>query len=63
MKEQYRKIDCLIEKVTEKAFLINIEGETYWIPRSCCMNGHKEFEEEEDVILYIAEWLCDKNKL
>lgn len=62
MKEKYRKIDCIMEKITEKAFLINVESEPFWIPRSCCMNGHKEFV-EENVTLYIAEWLCDKHEL
>ena len=54
--ETYIKVDCKILAITEKAFLIDFEDKEHWIPRSVCMNGHKEFHRGEEVLLYIAEW-------
>ena len=63
MNERYTKVDCEILRVTEKAFLIGVEGKTHWIPRSVCMNGHKEFAVGEEALLYIAEWKAEELEL
>lgn len=59
-KEEYQKVDCTIKARTDDAWLVEFEDIECWVPRSCCMNGHKNFEAEEEVVLYIAKWKYDE---
>jgi hypothetical protein len=59
-RERYTKVDCEIKAVTDNAWLIAVDDEECWIPRSCCMEGHREYERGEQVLLHIATWVCEQ---
>ena len=62
MKETYRKIDCEISRVTDKAALVVIDGMEHWVPLSVCSNGHKvEDQVGETMTLLVAEWFANNH--
>lgn len=47
-----------IKHETEKAFLLVIDGEEYWIPFSQIANAEDYFAGDTDVELAISEWIA-----
>ncbi len=47
---------CLRE--TDAALLVEIDGEEHWLPKSCVADHSEVFEEGDDGILVVAEWVA-----
>lgn len=57
------KID-LVEKETERAFLVIIDGEKYWLPKSQIRGGEDKLEEKaEDVEVTVNSWWAEQEGL
>lgn len=54
------KLHCTVERETERAVLINYEGQETWLPKS-----QIEFDAEQDgsAVVVIPGWLADKKRL
>lgn len=49
-------IECEVKRSTEKALLVDVDGDEYWLPRS-------QIVDEGDGIVAIPQWLADKEGL
>lgn len=53
----------LIKKETDKAFLLVIDGDEFWVPKSQ-VSDHDDYEEgDKDVTMSISQWFADKEGL
>lgn len=52
-----------IKKETEKAFLVTIDGEDYWLPKSQISDADDYCDGDQDVTLSITEWLAEEKGL
>ncbi len=59
----YGKVAGTIIAQTEKAYLLDTNNIEIWIPRSCCMLGHRDIDVGDSVILDVVDWFVDKNEL
>lgn len=48
---------------TEKALLVEIEGDQYWVPKSQISDDSEVFEDGNEGDLVVSEWFADKNDL
>lgn len=55
--------DCSVKRVTEKAILIEHDGEEVWLPISQVSEGEKYEEGDEDVTISITEWIAKQKGL
>lgn len=63
-RESYTDVLCVIRAVTAKAYRIETGvGDFHWVPRSVCMNGHKEYAVSDTPTLKIADWFVEKNEI
>jgi hypothetical protein len=58
----YVQVDS-IARETEKAFLLIVDGEEVWCPRSCIADPDDYAEGDEDVELAVSEWFARKEGL
>ena len=63
MSDTYVPIVCNFIRLTEKAVLINVEGDEHWVPRSCIHGGDecrlRDLLYDDEVTLKIFLWLVD----
>lgn len=54
--------DCRVITATEKALLVDIEGEEKWIPKSVIHDDSEVFDDDENStgMLVIKEWWAEK---
>ena len=55
--------DCECVKETEKAILVCIEGDDYWIPKSQVDDDSEVYEDDTNGTLVITEWFASKEGL
>lgn len=55
--------DCSVKRVTEKALLIEYDGEEVWLPLSQVSEGEKYEEGDEEVTVSITEWIAKQKNL
>lgn len=56
--------ECTCLKETDKALLIEYEGEEIWIPKSQIVYGDSEISSEGDEgVLAITQWIADEKGL
>lgn len=57
--------DCRVLKATEKALLIDIEGEEHWIPQSVVHEDSEVFDDEDNSegMLVLQEWFAEREGL
>lgn len=54
------EVDVPVTKSTEKAIMINYEGETFWIPRVLIQSDSEVKDEGDKGTLIIPQWFADK---
>jgi hypothetical protein len=54
-------ISAEITRATDKAVLVEIDGEQHWIPRSVCLEGDMLDVGDTDII--VADWWLEKEGL
>ena len=47
---------CIRE--TPEAILVEVDGDEHWLPKSCVADHSEVFEEGDDGILVVAEWIA-----
>ncbi len=47
---------CIRE--TPEAILVEVDGDEHWLPKSCVADHSEVFEEGDDGILVVAEWVA-----
>jgi hypothetical protein len=52
-----------VKRVTEKALLIEYDGEEVWLPLSQVSEGEKYEEGDEEVTVSITEWIAKQKNL
>jgi chemotaxis protein histidine kinase CheA len=52
--------DCNILKATDKAILIEHDGEEYWLPLSQVAETHRLHEGDIGTTVGISEWIAQK---
>jgi hypothetical protein len=52
-----------VEKATERALLVEIKGENYWIPKSQMKDGTEIEDEGDEGALVIPRWLAEEKEL
>jgi len=52
-----------VKAATDKALLLEIEDEQVWVPKSVIADVADYEFGDEDVMISIHEWWCDKNGL
>lgn len=52
-----------IVRETDAAFLIEIDGERHWIPKSQVSGSDRLSEGDEDVTVSVTEWIADQKGL
>jgi len=56
--------DCTCIKETDKALLIEYEGDEFWIPKSQIVDGDSEVDSEGDIgVLAITQWIAEEKGL
>ena len=50
--------ECL--RVTEKAALLEIEGEEFWVPYSQIEDNGEDLERGFRGTLYLSKWICEE---
>jgi len=58
---EFEEISVL--KETEKAILVEIEGEEFWVPKSVIHEDSEVFEENTEGTLIVKLWWAEKNGL
>ena len=58
---EFDDVECV--KETEKAILVDIEGDEYWIPKSQVDDDSEVYEEDTEGTLVISEWFANKEGL
>lgn len=53
----------LIKHETDDAFLLVIDDDEYWIPKSQVRDADNYSKGEEEVTMSLTEWICDNNDL
>lgn len=53
----------LVKKVTEKAMLVVVGGEEYWLPLSQVSEGEKYEEGDADLTVSVTEWIAKQKGL
>lgn len=48
---------------TEKAFLLLIDGEEHWVPRSCVANADNYSQGDENCTMSVADYICRQKGL
>jgi hypothetical protein len=61
-KRETVKVDAMLLKETEKAWLFIIKDEEYWIPKSQCEWTPHEGA-EEDGIVEVNKWFVEKEEI
>lgn len=53
--------DCVVKKVTQKACLLAIEDNEYWVPKSVIDEEESDIIEQDNVgTFYIQRWFVEK---
>lgn len=52
-----------VVRLTEKAMLVEIDGEEVWVPLSVVADAETYEEGDTDVTISIQEWWAEKNDL
>jgi len=55
--------DVEVKKETEKALLVEIEGEEFWIPKSLIHDDSEVHSEDDKGTLVVPEWFAEKEGL
>lgn len=57
--------DCTVLKESDKAFLIDIEGEEYWVPKSVIHDDSEVYDNDEhdSGTLVVHLWWAEKQGL
>lgn len=55
--------DVVAVHETDKALLVEIEGETHWVPKSQISEDSEVFEDGMEGDLVVSEWFAQKNDL
>ena len=67
MSDEYITVDCIFIRCTAKAVLIDVDGNTHWIPRSCIHGADERLLdrtcEGDEINLQIFEWLVEREGL
>ena len=67
-KENYQRVSGMVLRTTEKAILLKSDYDTEtWIPKSVCGKTSArmldELEEEDNIVLFVAEWFAKQEGL
>lgn len=54
-------VNAEIKRTTDKAVLIEVDGEDHWVPRSVCLDGDALAVGDDDLI--VADWWLEKEGL
>lgn len=62
MPTEYATVSAIVDKLTDKAALLMINGETAerWVPRSVIEDGESLEVIDDYQDIHIAKWWCDK---
>lgn len=52
-----------IKKETDKAFLVTIDGEDYWLPKSQISDAEDYCDGDQDVTLSVTEFIAEEKGL
>jgi len=67
MSDTYVTIDCIFIRCTEKAVLIDVDGDEHWVPRSCIHGADERLLDQtnygDEINLRVWEWLADRDGL
>jgi hypothetical protein len=57
--------NCRVVTATEKALLVEIEGEEEWVPKSVIHDDSEVFDDDENAegMLVLEEWWAEKSGL
>lgn len=55
--------DVVCEAETDKAILVSIEAEDFWIPKSHIEDDSEVYEKGNEGTLVISDWIAKKNSL
>jgi hypothetical protein len=53
--------DCEAKRETDKALLVDIDGDLLWVPKSVIHDDSEVWEEGQKGDLVVEEWWYDKN--
>jgi hypothetical protein len=53
--------DCTVKATTDKAVLVEYEGEEHWIPRSQISDGDELEKGDEAITVSVTEWWARRN--
>jgi hypothetical protein len=57
-KDQFSIADVTCLKDTDKAILVEIDGEEYWIPQSQVDDDSEVYQEGDKGVLVISHWIA-----
>lgn len=60
MAEKFQVQDVKALRETEKALLVEIEGEEFWLPKSQIDDDSEVYKEDTEGTLVIPMWLAEK---
>lgn len=59
----FRRVACEVVRQTDKAVLVQVDGEEYWLPLSQ-LDPSKELPEPDTLgVIHVAEWLAKQEHL
>ena len=63
MVDKYVELEVLVKHQTDKAVLVEVDGEEVWIPWSQVEDNGEEFKNGYEGIMYVTRWFADKEEL
>jgi hypothetical protein len=57
------KLEAICLKQTEKALLVEIDGEQHWIPQSQVDDDSEVYKEGDEGTLVVSEWIATEKGL
>jgi hypothetical protein len=58
---RFEGVTCKAE--SERAILVEIEGEEIWVPKSQVVNDSEVYKKGDDGVLILTRWICEQKKL
>lgn len=60
MSDRYVQVDCFCKHATEKALLVVIKKDEFWIPKSQIGPDSEVTEKDDKGTLEITEWIAEQ---